>query len=77
MATSENQYIAAAVTAAVLLSQQLKCIEAMVARTEARVADIANREVALSHQLKGIKRRVSHTYRIHPSLRSPTTSAFR
>jgi hypothetical protein len=60
VATSENQYIAVAVTAAVVLSQQLKHIEATVARTESRVADIANREVALSQQLNGIKRHTDY-----------------
>jgi hypothetical protein len=58
---SEKQYIAVAVAAAATLSQQLKCIEASVARTESRVADLANREVGLSQQLKRIKRRVNHT----------------
>ena len=59
--SSENQYIAVTVAAAAALSQQLKHIEATVARTESRVAAIASREVALSQQLKRIKRRVNHT----------------
>jgi hypothetical protein len=56
-----RQYIAVAVTAAAALSQQLKYLEATVARMESRVADIANGEVALSQQLKHVKRRVNHT----------------
>ena len=43
------------------LSQQLKYVEATVARTESRVADVANRKAALSQQLKRIERRVNHT----------------